>query len=84
MTDLTPFADESSSSSIGKLTIENAGDRVSLYGSLDITRDQHGLDVARQLKALLDKTVGVLEASRSLPKQLPRSAEPARTANPFE
>ncbi len=37
---LTPFADDAASVSIGKLTIENGTDRVALYGSLDITRDQ--------------------------------------------
>ncbi len=47
MTTLKPFADDAASLSIGKLTIENGTDELSLYGSLDITRDQHGLAQAR-------------------------------------
>ena len=50
---LTPFADDAASVSIGKLTIENGTDRVALYGSLDITRDQQGLVHARALLAIL-------------------------------
>ena len=44
---LTPFADDAASVSVGKLTFENGTDRVALYGSLDITRDQQGLAHAR-------------------------------------
>ena len=39
MTKLDPFADNATSISIGKLTIENGTDQVTLYGSLDITRE---------------------------------------------
>ena len=40
-----PFADDAASVSIGKLTVENGTDRVALYGSLDITRDQQRLGI---------------------------------------
>lgn len=40
-----------------------------LFGSLDITLDQEGLAVARELKALLDLTVAKLE-SMELPAKV--------------
>ena len=50
MVKLTPFADDAASVSIGKLTVENGTDRVSLYGLLDLTRDKHGLAQALALR----------------------------------
>jgi hypothetical protein len=38
-----PFSDDSTSLSIGEFTVENGTDKVSLYGSLDVTRDKNGL-----------------------------------------
>lgn len=82
MTKLDPFADDAASISIGKLTIENGTDQVTFYGSLAITRDQAGLAHARQMKALLDRVVEVLEA-----KPLPAEVAPAPVLkivkNPF-
>ena len=40
---LIPFADDTASIGIGKLTVKNGTDCVSLGGSLDITRDKQGL-----------------------------------------
>lgn len=59
---ITPFANEADALELGDLKIENRVDRVSLYGSLDLTRDRAGLDHAKKLKALLDATVKQLEA----------------------
>ena len=84
MTKFTPFADDASSTSIGKLTIENGTDRVALYGSLDLTRDRQGLAHARALKAILDQTVQVLEAQENLPDAVPAAATPKTVANPFD
>ena len=39
---IEPFANESDSLGIGGLTVENRTDRVSLYGSLDLTRASRG------------------------------------------
>lgn len=58
---LTPFANEADTLEFGDLKIENRLDRVSLYGSLDLTRDRAGLNQAKKLKALLDATVKQLE-----------------------
>ena len=57
MNKLIPFADDAGSVSIGSLTIENGTDRVTIYGSLDLTRDKQGLAHAEALKALLDQAV---------------------------
>ncbi len=55
MTKLTPFADDASAIAIDKLTIENGTQQVSLYGSLDITRDQVGLQHTLALKTVIDQ-----------------------------
>ena len=56
---------------------------MSLYGSLDIGRDQRGLTQARQLKALLDAVVAVLEGQTDLPQALPKADAPKIVRNPF-
>jgi hypothetical protein len=44
-----PFADDPTSTLVSDLTIENRLDRVSLYGSLELTCDRQGLENARRL-----------------------------------
>lgn len=83
MTKMKPYADDSASSAIGKLTVENGRDCVALYGSLDLTRDAAGLTQARKLRALLDAVVQALEADPALPDQLPPPREPDKVPNPF-
>lgn len=81
MSDFKPYANESAEQENGNLKIENRLDRVSLYGDLDIIRDQAGLAVARSLKAIIDGIVIVLE-SEKLPEKL---AAPVvkKVKNPF-
>ncbi len=67
---LQPFQNESQSLSIGELTVENRVDQVELYGSLAITRDKAGLQLARELKAVVDATLAQLEAAPDLPEQI--------------
>ncbi|NTW52307.1 MAG: hypothetical protein HGB22_06950 [Chlorobiaceae bacterium] len=79
---ISPFANESESLNIGGLSIENRQDRVSIYGSIDITRDRQGLDHARMLKTLFDDILAALD-SAPLPDKI--SIEPAENVeNPFE
>ena len=81
MTDFKPYANESDEREIGNLKFENRLDRISVYGDLDITRDQAGLANARTLKVLIDAIVSSLE-TQSLPAALP--APPIKTVkNPF-
>jgi hypothetical protein len=58
---LKPFENETDSIGIDEMTIENRLDRVVLYGSIQITRDEAGLKLAREMKDLLDQTVAALE-----------------------
>ena len=81
---ITPVGDEGESVGIGGLTIENRTDRVSFYGSLDLTRDQEGLGHARRLRALLDEVVRVLEGEKDLPSEVPAPKRPERVKNPFQ
>ncbi len=81
MTDFKPYANERDEREIGNLKIENRLDHVSVYGDLEITRDQAGLANARILKVLIDAIVSSLE-TQSLPVALP--APPIKTVkNPF-
>lgn len=68
-----PFANESQVLEIGRLSIENRLDRVTIAGDIDLTCDRHGLQAARQLHALLGRVVAALEA-QPLPDQLPPPA----------
>jgi hypothetical protein len=83
MKTIKPFANESESIGIGELTVENRTDRVSLYGSLDLTRDKEGLRHARDLRALLDWFIGALEAATALPDKIAAPEPPETVKNPF-
>ena len=76
-----PFKNEQDSIGIGELTIENRIDRVSVYGTLDITKDKQGLAAALQLKSILDDTVAELQKA-DLPDQITVEA-PETVSNPF-
>lgn len=84
MTKLHPFADDSTSLSVAGLTVENGTRRVTLYGSLDLTRDKAGLAEARALKVLVDAIVRTLEADHALPDQVAPPEPPRTVENPFE
>ena len=78
-----PFANEADTLALGELTVENRVDRVSLYGSLDITRDQAGYALAKRMKQLLDDVVGALATQSSLPEKIdPAPLETGR--NPLD
>lgn len=78
-----PFADDAASLGVGDLSLENGRDRVSLYGSLDLTRDKAGLKRARELKAVLDAIVRHLEGAHDLPEAVPAPELPTSVKNPF-
>jgi hypothetical protein len=78
---IDPFKNETDSLGIGNLTIENRIDRVSFYGSLDITLDKDGLTNVLQLKDVIDLIVATMESS-VLPDQI--TLVPTDTVkNPF-
>lgn len=76
-----PFEHGEESSAIYDLTLENQADCVSLYGNLQITKDQVGLKAAKALQSFINEVVMVLEA-QSLPEQIERKPE-QEIENPF-
>lgn len=79
--DFSPYRNEEESLQLGDLTIENRMDRVSIYGSIDLTLDKQGLKHARQLKEILDLTIAELEKG-TLPERIV-IVEPETVKNPF-
>lgn len=77
-----PYANEADVLTIGRLTIENRLDRITVSGDIDLTADQAGLADARDLHRLLGEVVKHLEAQQDLPKQLPPAAVET-VDNPF-
>ncbi|HEX7650632.1 MAG TPA: hypothetical protein VF450_24760 [Noviherbaspirillum sp.] len=82
MTNFYPFANETDSMGVGDLTIENRVDRISIYGSAQITKDKAGLDLAKALKELIDRTVDALER-QELPEKI-SEAPNDNVDNPFK
>jgi hypothetical protein len=80
-TEFKPFKNESDCLQIGDLTIENRIDRVSIFGSIDITLDKEGLAVAKELKAIIDSALVEMEKADLPDKIAIRSAETVE--NPF-
>lgn len=82
---IKPFADEEVSLEIGELKVENRLDRVAIYGSIDLTRDEAGLALALELKDLVCAVVSDLEDLKAT-GQLPLAVEvepPVKAPNPF-
>jgi hypothetical protein len=83
MPDIKPFRNEEDSFSIDELTIENRLDRVSVYGSVQLTRDQAGLRSATQIRSVIDAVIRALDEDKSLPEHV--RIKPAENgSNPFK
>ena len=80
MNTVKPLVNDANSLNIGRMMIENGTDRVAICGSIDLTRDEEGLERARALKTLIDIVVQELEADKKLPDKLapPDAAEAVR------
>ncbi|MCO8043436.1 hypothetical protein OC498_12615 [Acinetobacter bohemicus] len=76
------YKDGNESHAIHDLTVENDLDCVSLYGNLQITKDQAGLKAAKVLQALLDDIVQELENTPDLPEKIEHD-EAHEIENPF-
>ena len=63
--------------------IENRVDRISIMGSLDISRDKIGLAKAKELQAILSAATSILESDEALPDEI-QVAAPDQVANPFK
>jgi len=80
---IKPYQNEEESLVIGDLTVENQLDRVSVYGSIELTRDKAGLQQAKALKEIVDAVVTALEQEKGLPEQV--QVKPTETVkNPFD
>lgn len=76
------YENETESFLIDALTVENRYDRISLYGSLDITKDQCGLELALKLKRIIDASIDALKRDKSLPERIEIKV-PESVKNPF-
>ncbi|CAM2138152.1 hypothetical protein PT2222_100144 [Paraburkholderia tropica] len=67
------------------LTVTNGTTRVTLAGTLELTRDKRGLAAALALKAALDSVVAALQTDPHLPAQVKDEpdAKPGVVDNPF-
>lgn len=77
-----PFENGTESHAIHDLTLENQSDCVSIYGNLQITKDQQGLQSAKALQAYLNEIVAHLEKQTNLPEKIERKTE-GEIENPF-
>jgi hypothetical protein len=75
------YENEEDSFALGDFTIENRIDRISLYGSIDLTKDKEGLTKALEIKRIIDAAVDVLKG-KNIPERI--EVESAKTVpNPF-
>jgi len=79
---ITPFENEEEVITIQELTLENRLDRVSIYGSVDITKDQQGLEYAFALKRQIDTIVEYLK-KQALPEKISVENVAKEVENPF-
>lgn len=78
---IQPFQNEEESVTILELTIENRLDRVSIYGSVDITKDKQGLEYILDIKRQIDAIAEHLK-NEELPDRV-ETVEAKEVDNPF-
>jgi hypothetical protein len=68
------------------LTVSNGPTRVTVSGTLELTKDKRGLKAALALKQALDSVVAALQAQADLPEQIndEPDAKPGVIDNPFK
>ncbi len=76
------FSGQPALCSLDGMAIENNQNRVSLYGSLNITQDRQGLALAKQMQALLDHVVNQLQQQHDLPEKIENTGT-EEVNNPF-
>lgn len=64
------YENEIDSFLIDNLTVENRLDRISLYGSVEITKDITGLEHALKLKRVIDASIEALKRDKQLPERI--------------
>lgn len=76
------YENEVDSFLIDNLTVENRLDRISLYGSLELTKDRQGLESALKLKRIIDTSIDALKRDKNLPNRIEIKTSDS-VANPF-
>ena len=79
---IDPYANEEEVIHIGDLDLENRLDRISIHGSVDITKDKQGLEYAFALKRQIDTIVEKLKRE-DLPERICVENEGRVVKNPF-
>lgn len=64
------FQNETDLFVIGNLSVKNRLDRIVLGGSLDITKDQKGLEYAFTLKRIIDAAIDEMKRDKNLPSHV--------------
>lgn len=64
------YENETDSFLIDNFTVENKFDRISFYGSLEITKDIAGLEHALKLKRIIDAAIDALKRDKQLPDSI--------------
>lgn len=60
------FENESDGFTTGNLAIQNGIEMITIEGSLNITKDKEGLEVALKLKRAVDAAIDALKRDRNL------------------
>lgn len=76
------YENDTASDAIYDLTLENQLDCVNIYGNLQLTKDQQGLQAAKKLQALLNDIVQTLEQTPNLPEKI-QIKQAQEVENPF-
>lgn len=76
------FADSTASYAVDNLTFENNDERVSIYGSINIGRDQQGFMQAKELQTIINGLVAYLEQQHDLPQRI-ETFSAKEVQNPF-
>lgn len=67
------------------MTVTNGTRRIVLSGTLELTKDKHGLKAALALKQAVDSAIAALQAQANLPERVgdEPDAKPGVVDNPF-
>ncbi len=72
-----PYENEADVIRMSDLNVENRLDRISVFGSVDLTRDKAGLKLATALKEVLDAVVHRLQQEEN-DNNLPETISPPK------
>jgi hypothetical protein len=76
------YENETESFQIDEMTVENRLDRISIYGSLELTKDRQGLESALKLKRIIDASIDALKRDKNLPDRI-ETIPTENVQNPF-